>query len=219
MAALWVTWATGTWWEIPREASRDTARGDIAAGRVAEVVRADGWNDGDGIWFNNPSARLSADGVYLVWTTFSGQVRYTLDGRPAAGLGGSVSDTTDPPTTALEAGLRAAARQATEDRSSTRWSVPGIAGGALWLAFLMILAAGPAPRQGTRVFWFWVGLASFGLGVLAWLGTERPWAGLAGPARRRSGWLGLGYLIVSTIVVGVLTLGLRLVSGGTLVPG
>jgi hypothetical protein len=45
----------------------------------------------------------------------------------------------------------------------------------LALICLAWILLGPAPRYGTRWYWFWTSMAPLGLGVLAWLWRERPW--------------------------------------------
>jgi hypothetical protein len=51
----------------------------------------------------------------------------------------------------------------------------------LALICLAWILLGPAPRYGTRWYWFWTSMVPLGLGVLAWLWRERPWLPFAEP--------------------------------------
>ncbi|WP_433280292.1 hypothetical protein [Micromonospora sp. CA-244673] len=87
------------------------------------------------------------------------------------------------------------------------------------VGWLLMLVAGPPPVAGTRWFWLWIGLLPFGLGVLAWLHLER-WRGDVPAARpRRSGWAGLGGLLLGGILLSVAVTALAALFGGYVVPG
>jgi hypothetical protein len=91
----------------------------------------------------------------------------------------------------------------------------------------VILLFGPAPVLGIRVYWFWILLMPFGLGMVGWLTVERPWSRRVlaltrrptAPPSRSSGLTGFGLLILASIAAGLITMALRAVLGPGLVPG
>lgn len=182
LVLVWLVWAVLGWWSAPRPVDVEQARDDIAAGRVSSTFRAEAWNSSR-LWGAYPDARVGDDGPLLVWTTPTGQIRYTapdLDRRPAelVGAGGSGSG---PRTEQLAAELDAA--QTRPGRTTADYGpavvVSTVLGGVLIVMFLGFLGAGPPPRRGTHFFWLWMTLIPFGLGMLAWLATETPWSGRA----------------------------------------
>jgi hypothetical protein len=56
----------------------------------------------------------------------------------------------------------------------------GITSPLLATVCLLVIIFGPAPRLGTRWYWFWAALMPWGLGVLLWLAREHPWSARAG---------------------------------------
>jgi hypothetical protein len=192
LVLAWVAWVALAWWTSPRPSSVAQLQRDRAAGTVNNVIRSDGRSDNEGarFWGARPSLRSAPDGSRLVWQTGTGRTRYV--------------DLPDPATAeALERQVLAA-----DARSSPALITPGqvtaIAAG-LMLVFLLTLISGPTPVRGTRWFWFWVSLSVFGLGVLAWLAFERPWATASArpDRRRRGGWTGLGYGIFGSLVIAI----------------
>ncbi|HEX8629317.1 MAG TPA: hypothetical protein VF755_14220 [Catenuloplanes sp.] len=234
LVLVWVVWAVLGWWSAPRPVGVDQARDDITAGRVGSVFRAEAWNDPT-LWGGRPDANLRDDGLLLVWTTPAGQIRYTapdLDRRPAelVGVGGSGSGTRTEQLAAELDAARTRPGRTTADYGPAV-AVSTVLGGGLLMIFLGFLLAGPPPRRGTRLFWFWMALVPFGLGVLAWLATEAPWsrrvrrwadqpdADLPAPRPRRSGLFGFIAMFAVSFAAGLLIVGLRALLGPGLVPG
>jgi hypothetical protein len=229
LIVAWLGWAAMAWWSAPRPADADQARSDLTAGAVSSYTRASTWDRSEDFWGNPPTARAAEDGALVVWTTTSGQVRYAtpdLPGRPDESAGGSGDGLRQADAlTALFAADRAIAGNL--QLPSTARTVASV----MMLVFLFVLITGPAPVRGTRFFWFWIALSPFGLGVLAWLATERPWSRRAwelsrpwsaeavSGTRRRSGFLGFGLLLVGSIVASLLVAGLREVFGPGIISG
>jgi hypothetical protein len=93
------------------------------------------------------------------------------------------------------------------------------AGGLLALITLAAIIGGPAPVRGTRFYWFWVALLPYGLGVLFWLITERPWSSRPGPAKPTNGLTGFATLFLGSWALHALTVGLRVLLGPSVIPG
>ena len=94
-----------------------------------------------------------------------------------------------------------------------------VAGSLLALVTLAIIILGPAPVRGTRFYWFWVALLPYGLGVLFWLGTERPWSSRPGPAKPTNGLTGFATLFLGSWALFALTIVLRELFGPSVIPG
>ena len=94
-----------------------------------------------------------------------------------------------------------------------------MAGGLLALVTLSTLILGPAPVRGTRFYWFWVALLPFGLGVVFWLGLERPWSNRPGPAKPTNGLTGFATLFLGSWALFALTIGLRQLLSPPVIPG
>ncbi|MET8837101.1 hypothetical protein ABZV78_24745 [Micromonospora sp. NPDC004540] len=205
----WLVWAALAWWSAPRAADEAELERDLAAGRVVTMARADGWQAG-ATWGRRPEPRYGEGAWMLVWTRPDGQIRWAS--VPVEDPETDTDPLTDP-----------RARDATTHYGDTLADALANAAGLLALTigagWLLMLVAGPPPVAGTRWFWFWIGLLPFGLGVLAWLHRER-WRGDVPAARpRRSGWAGLGWLLLGGLLLSVAVAGLASVFGGYVVPG
>lgn len=216
LVALWLAWATTAWWTEPGRAHLRDAEEDLWTHRVAAVCWGDRWQGPPGVGARITQSRLVDDSAdvdrIFAWRTTSGRVYYTNVDEP-----GPVNDgVADSPSAELARKVLVpalAGLNVTEECDSLRPSVnvPAVFALLLGLTSLVLLVRGPAPVLGTRWFWFWIiGGAPFGLGVLAWLARERPWFRAATPPpssdseepRRR--WLtGLLLAIVAWIVVGI----------------
>jgi hypothetical protein len=233
LVVLWLVWALLAWWSAPRPTDADQARHDISVGAVRSAMRAELWDQRGGFWGTPTTPRSAENGMFVVWTTELGQTRYAAPDHPVdPGELGSYGGTgTYPQADLLGAQLRAAAADSDlvsvgQNRIS---STARLLAGVLMVLFVLILVAGPAPVRGTRFYWFWIALVPFGLGVLAWLGRERPLSRPALPLRsaagtsigdqRRKGFEGFLLLIVTGIGLSLLTYGLRELFGPGVVPG
>jgi hypothetical protein len=233
LVALWIGWAALTWWTAPRPASVAQARADISAGRVASYEWADGWESGNR-WYWGATPRLRSSGTagpLFVWRTSAGRIRYAvLDDVPRrsgsfpAATGVDASTYSGPEAASLGQAAPATSESGLID---TRPLKPIMVFTPLvGLLILGIIVSGPAPVIGTRWFWFWlVTGAPFGLGLLYWLGRERPWSrtaiARAGPIGRdpRYRWYaGVGFTILGTLLSSLLAYWLNRVLGGEIVP-
>ncbi|GAA1872675.1 hypothetical protein GCM10009687_45640 [Asanoa iriomotensis] len=207
LALLWLVWAVAAWWTAPRAATLDEARADAAAGRIVAHQWADSF--GETLWFGRLRFSLDADGVdpVLVWRTGFGRVHYTLipDVVTEPGPRGDVVVEPNPADD-----LRAAMPDS--QRGTVLPYFAPVLAVVITLICLAILIQGPAPKLGTRWFWFFLGGLPFGLGVLLWLRAERPWAEPEDPApdrktgqpSRYGGLTGLGLMILGGIVISLL---------------
>ncbi|GIF76222.1 hypothetical protein Asi02nite_57400 [Asanoa siamensis] len=216
LALLWVAWAVVTWWSAPRAATIAEAQADAAAGRIVAHYWADSFaaSANDTLWFAPPQVSTIYDGPaqMLVWRAGFGRVHYALvaDIVTEPGPRGLVvvePNPADPLRAALPAG----------QHGNPIPSVASVLALTIALVCFAVLIQGPAPKLGTRWFWFFLGLLPFGLGVLLWLRAERPWTEPEPPApdkktgqpKRYTGLTGLGLLIVGGIVISILVALLR----------
>jgi hypothetical protein len=235
MLAGWAVWLGAAWWTAPRAVDVAQARSDIAAQQVTSVQRGDQWKDTGSGWAARPLLHQSATGQIASWTTPSGQTRFTMPdvANFPAGLSQPrdvVASGDGPATQALVADLQAAAQQ-THVGPGWAGQVAALGGAALPLLTLGWLLLGGPTARGTKWFWFWLLWCPLGIGMVAWLVTERlrrrPYVDLpdlewaAGPTlqRRASGWLGIGLAIAVSIGVGLATFGLRTLLGPGVIPG
>lgn len=235
LVALWFGWAALTWWTAPRPATVAEARADLSARRVASYEWADEWvSDGSSRGWASTSPTLRSSGTagpLFVWRTTTGRIRYVvMDHVPRAS--GSF-----PATTGVDASMYSGPEAAS---LGVEAPAVGESGGVetgplrpimaltplVGLLVLGIIVAGPAPVTGTRWFWFWLVCgAPFGLGLLYWLGQERPWsraalprAGPTGKEVRRRGFTGFLLVLLASIVIGLLSHGLNRLLGSAIVP-
>jgi hypothetical protein len=254
LVATWLVWAGCAWWSAPRPVGPDQAERDLTAGRVVSFARVDSWGDRGPWWVSRHEEHVSGRGWMLAWSTTSGQVRYTgVAVHPSVGrLTGSSSGrelTSSDDADALAAQLAVEARG-----QDSRWSLDrGPFMTAAWAASCTLaliclgwILLGPAPRYGTRWYWFWTSMIPLGLGVLVWLRRERPWLPVAeedahadadadseadseadsdedggaatGAARRRTGWRGLLQVIALGLLIGIAWIGANALFGSDLVP-
>ncbi|WFE21550.1 hypothetical protein O7621_27605 [Solwaraspora sp. WMMD937] len=228
---LWLVAAATAWWTAPRQHDYDQARADVAAGRVVAYQWGDGWDRSRRGWFDVAELRSSGQlGPLFGWRTADGRVRWTNTATfgavtaAAADGGGSYAG---PGAAALARDLRAAGL---EERVGGVQSVVRVGtqiGFVLLVTFLVVLVGGPAPALGTRWYWFWlVYLTPLGLGLLWWLGLERPWSGKAAALpgvvgvdqRRYTGLLGFAFGLLAALGISLLTMVLHIVLGGWWVP-
>jgi hypothetical protein len=220
----WLAWAAIAWWETPRPVEAERAHADLAAGNVAAFDRIHVWNGRDnGLWLRQRHERYDPDGALLVWHTTSGQVRYAMPGQDIEThhLPGSGGAGTTPEMAALVAAFEdAGVPSVRQARAGSGFHLPAITALLVFCTFLATLILGPDPRRGNRWFWFWMALAPLGLGVLAWMATERPWSSRAGPVGTRAGG-GTGFVFVlgAGLLVAVAVFWLRGVLGGMVIPG
>ncbi|RZU54348.1 hypothetical protein EV385_6299 [Krasilnikovia cinnamomea] len=226
VVGLWVLAAATAWWTAPRQQSYAQARADVAAGRVTTYQWGDRWDGNTRRWFDDYGLQSSDTlGPLFAWRTPDGRWHWT--------------DTTDfgevmATGAALEkqyAGVGAAAlakelRDAGLDNALGDVGRPAIVTGieaSLGLLFIGVLVAGPAPRLGTRWYWFWlVTVAPYGLGMLFWMFRDHPWSRTtAAPGdedQRDRGVRGLLLGILSAFVIGLVVLALQSLLGDRWVP-
>jgi hypothetical protein len=228
---LWVVWAALSWWSQPRHATVEQARADLAAGRLVSYEWGDSW-ESNVTWRWAEPPTLESSGTYgplFAWKTADLRVHYArLDASDSAfTLRGTVDESQ---YSGKEAASLAEAVQAAGHGSG----FPGngtsrllmLVSLSLALPFLVVLVTGPAPAVGTRWFWYWlVSTVPLGLGLLYWLGRERPWSSTAttpdgppGKENRHRWYVGLGCGFVTTIVFGLVLLGLNRLVGDWLFP-
>ncbi|AVT35761.1 hypothetical protein [Plantactinospora sp. BB1] len=231
LVLLWLLAAGTAWWAAPREQSYDRARADVLDGRVSAYQWGDGWDVDPLPWFHAPTLHASGTlGPLFVWRTPDGRVHWTDTGRfDQVSLGGTVepADYSGPGAVGIAQHLRAAGleHRAGDVHPLGAAAVTGL-GLLLGAVFLGVLGAGPAPVHGTRWFWFWlVAIAPYGLGLLFWLGRDRPWSRstapvgmLGGGERRDRGALGFGLGVLAAILVGAVLLFLHDALGDRWVP-
>ena len=217
--ALLVAWMFAAWWSAPRAA--DVAQLDraVAAGEVRFFMRADRLERSGNFWAGSVGPQTDARGGLIVWQTTSGQTWYVAPGLETIDPFGSTR-----PGRAevdrIEQRLRDAGISHAYDQG-----VAPLLSLVLVLSALLVLVGGPAPRRGTRWFWFWAGGAPAGLGVLAWLVLERirpppPEISVEGqPDLRWHGFAGLAILLLGGLLASLLLPGLRDLLGSGLVPG
>ncbi|GIF65965.1 hypothetical protein Ais01nite_40000 [Asanoa ishikariensis] len=235
LVGLWVVWAAAAWWVAPRAATFERAEADAAADRVVSYQWADSFGDANGslLWFTAVPFTYSGDAApqVFIWRTGFGRVHYaqvpagdprsgySLDGVPTEPgqlqpiQPGSDFSVVSPPTRSDDL-----ARLLPTDRQGNPVPYfPPVLATILALLCLAILIQGPAPKLGTRWFWFFLGGLPFGLGMLLWLRVERPWAEPVSPApdkktgqpKRYSGLTGLGLMFLTGIVISILVALLR----------
>jgi hypothetical protein len=219
LVALWVVTVAAAWWSAPRPVSADQLRADLAAGRITSFVQADGWDETDRFLGLEHSRPRQSDGGWLrVWGTDSRQVRYTGPGLGPPPAGTSGDEATGSRVGTLTAELRAAGIRSDWPPHPSLEGIVSVLAAVLALVWLVILLSGPPPVLGTRWFWFWAGLAPFGLGIVAWLALERPWI-RPEPRERRRGLSGFAITVLASFAVPLLALALRQLLGTFVVPG
>ena len=219
LALAWLVWAVLAWWSAPRLADSARLDADLNAGRIPSYATADSWV-WPNFWGAPPTTRNfgSGDERILAWTISNGQAFYII-------VSGPHFDFSYPSTT-----LRSPMDDLLKKLGNAKvpygsWTGPGSAtaplAALLALIGLGVVIGGPDPVRGTRWFWFWFGQIPFGLGFVAWLAWERPWASPPPTPveKRRSGWLGLGYMIVIGMLAAILVTAARRVLGPWAIPG
>ena len=216
LVAAWIVWFAVLWVGQARLVSVATLEDDLRAGRVLafrEVLLQPA--GGDSQWVDTPEigygpvdgeGRLTDDSAVEetnAWVTLT----YWVDGPVATQrvlhLGGD---------RAAVAGVedRLQAEGVPPDLSlanelTRRTGDPGQLSGLLGLVTFGLIVLGPRPGRGTRWFWFWLLLAPFGLGVLAYAVVElvRPGRlhGSDAGRRRLPGALGLLIEVVGGVMV------------------
>ncbi|MFY1651699.1 hypothetical protein ACN27J_12495 [Solwaraspora sp. WMMB762] len=229
---LWLVAAATAWWTAPRQHDYDQAKADVAAGRVVAYQWGDRWDQSRRGWFDVAELRSSGQlGPLFGWRTADGRVRWTNTATfgevTAAAADGGSGSYAGPGAAALARDLRAAGLEQRAGGVQSAVRVGTQFGFVLLVIFLVVLVGGPAPVLGTRWYWFWlVFLAPFGLGLLWWLGLERPWSGRAaalsgvvGVDRRRyTGVLGFAFGLLAALAVSLLSMVLHGVLGDWWVP-
>lgn len=202
LALLWVGWAALAWWSAPRGSTVAAAHADLAGGRVAAYGFVDGVGGVETVWFA-PIRMTASDGQpgrMFLWRTPDRRVHYTPVATTAQGR---------QPTEAEQ--IQLALPDGARGRSVIP-ALPAVLSAILVLGSLGILIGGPAPGLGTRWFWFWLGGVPFGLGLLLWLATDRPWTEppprplhpkTGRPARHR-GYVGFALALLAGLAVSIL---------------
>jgi hypothetical protein len=225
LALLWIVWAGLAWWTAPRVDTVEQLRADAAADRIVAYQWADSFVDTSALWFAQVRFTLTGSsepaGRLIIWRTGFGRVHYTQVDT----IGPGVSGLAQPGSAGPGRQTQAQQLQAVVPRDRAGAAVPyaaGVIAAVLVLISLLILLRAPAPALGTRWFWFFVGLAPFGLGLLVWLATERPWREpepppldlKTGKPKRYGGPTGLVLMLVAGIVVSILVALLRALPEG-----
>ncbi|MDG4821039.1 hypothetical protein O7635_04120 [Asanoa sp. WMMD1127] len=210
----WVLWAVTAWWTAPRESTVEQAIADAQAGRIVAHQSAETIGDANrsSLWFTPVRLTSEQQGVlteFVVWRTDFGRVHYAqvLRLEPENGM---PLDGKPPEARQLEQVL------GLDEGTTIPWFPPVLAA-TIALLSLAILIQGPAPKLGTRWFWFFLGGLPYGIGMLLWLRAERPWTEPEDPApdrktgqpKRYSGLTGLGLLILGGIVISIVVALLR----------
>jgi len=211
LAGLWLVWAAVAWWSAPRPATFEQLDSDLTAGRVVSYNRGAGWGY-QRLWAAPAKVRSDTPEVMLTWATTNGRTFFaTPDFRVGMVYG---------PTSEMEKLVDRLEREGIgRGVEGPVTDVASALGVLMIVAALAVLIGGPPPVRGTRWFWFWVGQLPMGLGYLAWLALERPWAAPAQEnVRRRNGWLGLGLMLVGGLVLNVLTVAASRLVGEWLIP-
>lgn len=231
VVVIWLFAAAATWWTSPREQSYDQARTDLAAGRVTAYQWGDRWvTDRSERWFGGASLQLSGkQGPVFAWRTPNGQIHwvdtYNFDHLTIAGAVDE-QNYSGPGAVRIAQDIQAAGLE------HLGRDIYSIGPGPSWPGFVLlglglgVLVAGPAPTRGTRWFWFWLVLmVPYGIGMLLWLGRERPWsdsapppAAFPSPERRDRGILGFCLAVLAGLLISVLLLVLHSVFGDRWVP-
>ncbi|NLU77375.1 hypothetical protein HCA58_03005 [Micromonospora sp. HNM0581] len=228
IVALWLFGAGIAWWTAPRQHDYEAATTDLASGRVVAYQWGDRWDANQRRpWFGTSDLESSgALGPFFAWRTPDGRIRWTdTTNFDQVTLTGAIdrSAYAGPGAVGLAQQVQAAGL---EGRSGVLQPLGQVVGGTGLAAAAItfgVLLAGPAPVLGTRWFWFWlVCLVPFGLGILAWLAREHPWAPSAsprtGPGGRDSGVLGVAVGVAATILGSILSLMLGQLLGDWWVP-
>ncbi|GAA3960971.1 hypothetical protein GCM10022629_89190 [Amorphoplanes auranticolor] len=221
----WVAWAALTWWVSPREGTLDDARADLTAGRVTTYEWGRGWSDATGLFSPGRPQLESADtdGPVFLWNTGDGRQHYiTVPG----GVPADVVDPAAQPRSVTPEGesLAAALRVFHAHDGPEAWPVGTLISGLSLAGVILFLwalvSASAPPAGGTRWFWFWlVGTAPLGLGLLWWLTRERPWSSRAPVREKRfKWWAGIGFGFLATLVLSLVLWGLHSLLGDALVP-
>ncbi|WP_412735141.1 hypothetical protein [Krasilnikovia sp. MM14-A1259] len=228
---LWLLAAATAWWTAPRQQSYEQATAAVTAGRVTAYQWGDHWDDGSAQrWFGDYSLQSSGTpGPIFAWRTPDARWHWTDTGGVVVPV--DATDAADdqqyagPGAAALTRELKAAGLDDADSDVVLPTAVVAIAT-VLGLLLLGVLIAGPAPRLGTRWYWFWViTVVPYGLGLLVWVAREHPWSRSAavelapdGTPRRDRGFLGLGVGLLSALVISVAVVLLRGALGDTWLP-
>ncbi|MEV4639495.1 hypothetical protein AB0J80_19290 [Actinoplanes sp. NPDC049548] len=217
LVLVWLVAATVTWWTTPRQQDYAQAQADLTAGRVTAYQWGDHWDvDRSRRWFGSATLESSGTlGPLFAWRTADGRVHWTdtSDFEEVHETGAvSATDYAGPGAVGLAQTIRAAGREGSNRDVDSPGPLLVAAGALLGLVFLGVVIAGPAPRLGTRWYWFWlVSTAPFGLGLLFWLFRDHPWTRSARPAdppgdrdRRDRGVLGLCIGMLASLVISIL---------------
>ncbi|MGG5257667.1 hypothetical protein [Phycicoccus avicenniae] len=84
-------------------------------------------------------------------------------------------------------------------------ALPALGLGGLFLAGILV---GPAPRRGTRWFWFWQAWVTLGVGVLAYAVLELLRPAAVGSVTRQRGWVGFVAAVGASLVLAAALTGL-----------
>ncbi|BFU44682.1 hypothetical protein [Krasilnikovia sp. MM14-A1004] len=227
VVALWLVAAATAWWTAPRQQSYADARADVDARQIAAYQWGDHW-DGNNTrrWFGAASLQSSGKpGPLFAWRTPGGRWHWadtTEFGEVTVTDAEDAKNYDGPGAAALAKDLRDAGLENELGDVAPPQLVAGIEI-VLGVLFLGVLVFGPAPRRGTRWYWFWlVSFAPYGLGMLFWMFRDHPWSqsvAVPGEGRQRdSGFRGLLVGIVAAFVIGLVVLALQSVLGDRWVP-
>jgi hypothetical protein len=221
--ALVVAGCALSWWGNPRKSTFEQARADIAAGSMIEYQWGESWSGtGLGSWFDSYSLKQTPVwGPIYAWRTADRKVHWIDTSEVQVTNPQQRAGYTDP--AAAEIGVQllqtgSADKEFVGVARSSTW-VYG-AGFGLLLLMVAALLSKNRPVRGTRWYWFFVVLAvPYGLGLVYWSLTDRPWnASAAERDNRRRGWVGLVTGLVAAIALTALVYGLNLLLGDRWVP-
>lgn len=228
----WLVAAGMSWWTAPRQAHYEQATAAVRDGEAVAYGWGDYWEDDTDRWFQPPALRSSGTaGPYFAWRTGDHRIFWTdtqeADGIVAPATGGDVGPATRTVSAVEYTGPAAAelARQLDQQQLAGA-SISGrpLVGWILLALSLTVLSGlifGPAPRRGTRWYWFWIIVVTpHALGLVLWVIREHPWAQVERPAAtdRDRGWFGLVTALVASFVLSVVLLGLNHLLGDRWVP-
>ncbi|GAA1653690.1 hypothetical protein [Actinoplanes couchii] len=182
MIGGWLVAVAVNWWVAPRPATYEQARADIAARDVVAFRWGERWDSDARRWFGNDTLYSSNRiGPLFSWRTGDGRVHW-VDADSANPDMAPMSDEdvqlySGAGTTALSREIQDAGLGERRDTDIFVFgNLLGTIGAVVYLLFLAVLVAGPAPALGTRWYWFWLNfLTPYGLGVIFWTLRERPW--------------------------------------------
>lgn len=188
LIVLWAAYVAFASWTSPNEATVDKLREDLANGNATSAMQVE--QAPNSVWAYQwwtddaaPKNLKKGTGDVVLWRTNNHQVNWTT--MPNAAAAKAAVD------------RQRTSDSADSDPVNTLREVT-VAGRALALISLVMVVLGPAPRRGSRWFWFFLLALPFGLGVVAFAIGER----LTDPREQKTRLHG-GFGFLAVIVVGL----------------